>query len=65
MNELHYLFEEENKTTDQLFSVPVCTAKLYYWDTECKTFTGLTAQVRLMNIDLSGPRSPVHFSQET
>ena len=62
MNELHYLFEEENKTTDQLFSVPVCTAKLYYWDTECKTSTGLTAQVRLMN---SGPRSFVHFSQET
>ena len=65
MNELYYLFKEENKTTGQLFCVPMCIEKLYYWDTECKTFTGLTAQVLLMKTDLNGPRSSVHISQKT
>ena len=43
----------------------MCIEKLYYWDTECKTFTGLTARVLLMKTDLNGPRSSVHISQKT
>lgn len=52
-----YLCKEENKITEQLFSVLLPIAKLYCWEVECEIFTALkanAAQVLLERLDLSG-----------